>query len=55
MTLMSLAEKRKMVGAESSDTPWVSLFSVAYDPYSGHISVGAYFKKPMSLSILPVL
>ena len=26
-----------MAGAESSDTPWASLFSVAYDPYSGYV------------------
>ena len=30
-----------MAGAESSDTPWVSLFSVAYDQYSGYINLGA--------------
>ena len=34
-----------MAGAESSDTPWLSLFQVAYDPYSGYISLGAFFKK----------
>ena len=33
-----------MAGSESSDTPWLSLFQVAYDPYSGYISLGAYFK-----------
>ena len=32
---------RTMAGAESSDTPWVSLFSVAYDQYSGYINLGA--------------
>ena len=31
-----------MAGAESSDTAWLSLFWVAYDPYSGYISLGAY-------------
>ena len=30
-----------MAEAESSDTPWVSLFSVAYDPFSGYVSLGA--------------
>ena len=46
-----------MAGAESSDTPWLSLFlKVAYDPYSGYMNLGAlYFKKRMKLPLLPVL
>ena len=45
--------RRKMAGAESSHTLWVCLFSVAYDPYSGCISLEAYFKERMKLPLLP--
>ena len=43
--------QRTMAGVESSHTPWVCLFSVAYDPYSGYIKE-ACFKEHMKLPLL---
>ena len=35
-----------MAEAETSDKAWVSLFLVAYDPYSAYINLGACHYDP---------
>ena len=42
--------QRTMAGAESSHTLWVCLFSVAYDPYSGYISLGGLFQRAYEIT-----